>query len=303
MKKDIAIKKKARKVPHTYVILIGLVLVISLLSYIVPASTYDMMEVNGRTVVDPDTFHYVERTPVTPMQFLTAVPRGLHEAAEISFFIFILGGAFHIINATGAMEVGVGNLAKKLENVPTVLIPTFIVFFSILGGTIGMSEETIVFVPIGLILARSLGFDAIVGTSIIFLGAAVGFNSGFMNPFTVGVAQTIAELELFSAIGFRLIIWAVFNVATILYITRYAKKVRANPESSYVYELEQREKGQMLDLTSIPTLTNVHKIVVAIFVAGLVFIVYGVFKLGFYITEIASIFLAIAFFSGVAAKI
>lgn len=297
-------KKGFRKVPHTYVILFSLVLIISILTWILPASTYDMVELeSGRKVVDPATFHYIDKTPVGPLKFLMAFPEGMQQAAEIVFFIFILGGAFEIINKTGTMEVGVSNLAKSLGSRGTLLIPGIIFVFSILGGTIGMAEETIIFIPIGVALARSLGFDALVGMAIVTLGSAVGFNSGFMNPFTVGVAQGIAGLPPFSGIGLRLVVWGVFFITAVVYVTRYAVKVRDNPELSIVKDLEEKEKHMVLDLDKIEKMTSVHWMVTVIFVAAIALIVYGVFKLDFYITEIAAIFLGMALISGIIGRL
>ena len=105
-----------------------------------------------------------------------------------------------------------------------------------------MSEEGIVFVPIGVALARAVGFDAIVGMAIVALGIGVGFSSGFMNPFTVGVAQGIAEVPTFSGMSLRLVVWGVMLTVTIFYIMRYAKKIKQNPELSIVRELEEEEK-------------------------------------------------------------
>lgn len=299
---DTTKKKKRVKVPHTYVILVTITIIIAILSYIIPASTYDTIEVGERTVVDPSTYHYVEQSPVSIMQLLTSVPRGLQEAAEISFFIFILGGSFAIITKTGALEIGVGALAKKLEGYPSLIVPVFIILFSVLGGTVGLSEECIIFIPIGVLLARSLGYDAMVGTAIIFLGAAVGFNSGFMNPFTVGVAQSIAELPLFSAMWYRLIIWAVFNVATIYMVLRYAKKVRKDPSSSYCLELEKQEAGEIQKLENVGEITKVHIIVIILFLIAIGLVVYGVINWGFYINEIVGIFLGLGIICGFVAK-
>ncbi len=295
--------KVKRKVPHTFVILISITLIVSLLSYIVPSGEYDMIEVDGRQVVDADSFHHIENQKVTPLQFLTSLTRGMQESSGIIFFIFIIGGSFNIINATGAMEVGVNNLAKKLQNKKKLLIPVIVLAFSVLGGTVGLSEETIIFVPIGIALARSLGYDALVGTAIIFSGAAVGFVSGFMNPFTVGVAQEIAEVPMFSGIGFRLIIWAVYLVTTIIYIQRYANKVEKDPSLSYVAELEEKEKHEKLDLDQIKEVKTVHILVLLIFVSGIALLVFGVFKLGWYIDEISALFLGMALLSGIVAKI
>src|SRR5699024_10447384 len=162
------------------------------------------------------------------------------------------------------------------------------------GGTIGMSEETIIFVPVGIMLARGLGYDAMVGASMIFLGAACGFNSGFMNPFTVGVAQGIAEVPIFSGIGLRLIIWIVFNAVTIWYMLIYAKKVKEGPSQSSVRDLEEKARHKVMDINNIPEFTTVHKLVLTVFVLGLILIFYGVTNWDFYIDEISAIFLGMA---------
>jgi len=191
--------KKRFKVPHTYVILFSVILIMAILTYIIPAGEFDRVEDpnTGRTVVDPASFHDVEQNPTKIFSLFQAVPNGLSAANSIVFFIFIVGGAFQIITATGAIEAGISKIALGLKGKEKLMIPLFIVIFSIGGGTFGMAEEAIVFVPIGIALARALGYDAITGTAMITLGAACGFTSGFMNPFTVGVAQGIAEIPLF----------------------------------------------------------------------------------------------------------
>lgn len=296
-------EKRKRKVPHTFVLLMSITLIVSLLSYVVPSGEYDMVEVENRLVVDADSFHYVENQHVSILQFLTSLTRGMQESSGIVFFIFIVGGSFNVINATGAMEVGVNNLAKKLQNNKKLLIPVIIFVFSILGGTVGLSEETIIFVPIGIALARSLGYDAIVGMAIVFSGAAVGFVSGFMNPFTVGVAQEIAELPMFSGIWLRLIIWAVYIVTTIIYIQKYANKVEEDPSYSYVADLEEAEKHKQLDLSQIKEVRTVHKLVIGIFALGILLLVYGVFVLEWYIDEISALFLGMALLSAMVCRI
>ncbi|NLY37601.1 MAG: YfcC family protein, partial [Tissierellia bacterium] len=205
-------QKKKREFPHTYVIIFAIIVLAGILTYILPAGQYDRVEItmpdgSTRNVVDSETFHYVDPSPVPPFEIMQAVPKGLVAAAEIVFFIFVVGGAFGIINSTGAILDGIGNLALKFKGKENLMIPVIMLVFSLGGATFGMSEETIVFVPIGIALARSLGYDAMVGTAMIFSGAAAGFIGGWMNPFTVGVAQGIAELPTFSAIGFRLVLW------------------------------------------------------------------------------------------------
>lgn len=124
------------------------------------------------------------------------------------------------------------------------MIPMTMFVFSIAGATIGMAEETIIFVPIGIMLARALGYDAMTGAAIVSLGAAVGFAGGMLNPFTVGVAQSIAEVPLFSGLGYRTAVYIVFLAVTILYVMNYARKVKHDPARSLVYDLEQRRSEE-----------------------------------------------------------
>ncbi len=210
---------------------------------------------------------------------------------------------FQIITATGAIEAAVSRFALKLRKYDVLMVPLIVIIFSILGGTIGMAEETIVFVPIGIALARALKYDAIVGTAMIMLGAACGFTSGFMNPFTVGVAQGIGELPLFSGIWLRLIVLAFMVIITSLYILRYAQKVKKDESLSIVRDLEEKERSTAIDLDNLPEFKKEHYLVLLVFLAGLGVIIYGVFKLGWYITEIAATFLAMGVIGGLVGKL
>ncbi|SKC84964.1 YfcC family protein [Maledivibacter halophilus] len=297
--------KKKFKVPHTYVILFSVILIMAILTYIIPAGEYDREydEVSEKTVVIPTSFHNVQQNPIKFFDLFQSIPKGMQDASSIIFFIFIVGGAFQMITATGAIEAGIGKLAKALEGKEKLLIPSFIIIFSLGGATFGLSEETIVFVPIGIALARALGFDAITGTAMITLGAACGFTSGFMNPFTVGVAQKIAELPLFSGLRVRIAFLIIFLAITIVYVIRYAEKVKKDPSISFVRELEIEEKDKVIDLSNIPQLETQHHLVLATIVVGFGFIIWGVFKNGWYITEISSAFLAMGIIGGFLGKL
>ena len=298
-------EKKKFKVPHTYVVLFTVIIIMSILTYIVPAGTYDRVQdpSTKRTVVDPESFHNVEQNPTKPFDLVQSIPKGMVDAAGIVFFIFIVGGAFQIITSTGAIEAGISKAAIGLKGKEKLMIPMFLVIFSAAGGTFGMAEETIVFVPIGIALARALGYDAITGTAMITLGAACGFSSGFMNPFTVGVAQGIAELPLFSGIAMRLIILVVMLIITTWYLMRYADKVKRDPSASIVIELEREEKHKTIDLTDIPKLEARHYLVLLTVLIGLAFIVIGVFRWDWYITEIGSAFLTMGIIGGFIGKL
>lgn len=297
-------KKKKGKVPHTYVILFAMIVLMALLTYVIPAGQYQKMEIETETgpriVVDPDSYAPASSNPSKPFDVLKAFPKGLEAAQSIVFFIFIVGGSFNIVNQTGAIEAGISKIALSLKGKEVLMIPIIVFVFSLGGATIGMAEEAIVFVPIGIALARALGYDAIVGMAIVTMGAAAGFTSGFMNPFTVGVAQGIAQIPLFSGIALRIVIWICTLILVIGYIYRYAKKVKENPKNSIVYDLEQKEKDQAIDLSNVRQMGFRDILVLLIFAAGMGILIFGVFEYGWYITEIAAIFLAIGIFSGIA---
>lgn len=184
-------KKRRFAVPHVYILLIGLILLFSLLTYVIPASTYDMQTITieetgkQREVVDPDTYRTVDATPVTLMQFLTAIPRGLQETAQIIFFIFIVGGSMSVLMETKAIEAGIGRLARVLKGKSILIIPVAMLFFSICGSTWGLAEETIVFIPIFISLCLSMGYDSLTGVGLVLCGASAGFSGAFINPFTL----------------------------------------------------------------------------------------------------------------------
>ncbi|MBE5972912.1 MAG: putative basic amino acid antiporter YfcC [Lachnoclostridium sp.] len=293
-------KKKKFEMPHTYIILIVFAMVMAVLTYVVPAGEYVRVEdpSTGRQVIDPESFHYVESDPVTPFEFIKAYPEGMNKAANVTLFVFITGGSFGIIMETGSVNKALGRLAIGMKGKERLLIPLVIFIFSLGGATFGMWEEMIPFIPLGVVLARSVGYDALVGAAMIITGAACGFSSGWMNPFTTGIAQGIAELPLFSGIGYRLIIWASLVVVTSLYIMRYAAKIKKNPELSIVADIEREEANNKLDLEHLEKLSARDYMVLATFVGGMGVMIYGVSKYGWFLTEIGAIFLTMGALCG-----
>ena len=168
----------------------------------------------------------MESANVNFLEIFRSIPEGLISGGEIVFYIFLVGGAFGIIHKTGAFENGVNKAMRMLGKANFLMIPLTMTIFSILGFTIGLAEETIIFVPIGIIIARTLGYDALTGAAMVILGAASGFSGGMLNPFTVGVAQTVAELPMFSGWGLRTIIYLFILTAAISTVMLYARKVK-----------------------------------------------------------------------------
>ena len=294
-------KKKKFAVPHVYILLFALIAICSILTYIIPAGSYDMMMVDKREVVDASTFHNVAQTPVTLMQFLTAVPRGMQESARILVFIFIVGGTMAVSQETRSIEAGMGRLIKAMKNASILIIPIVMLFFSICGSVFGMAEETIPFIPIFVSLCLAMGFDSITGVAIVFCGAGAGFAGAFMNPFTVQVAQGIAELPLLSQTPFRVVMYVCFVALAILFVMRYAMKVKKNPQLSPMHAFDQTREDTV-DLEELPSFGGKEKAILIVFVLAIILLVFGVIKWGWYMDEIAALFLGMSFIVAVIAR-
>ena len=209
-------KRSFFKMPHTYAIIMAILIISVILTYTLPAGQFDREKQDGQTVVIDGTYRAVESAPVNLFGLFEAIPQGMDAGAAIICYLVLVGGVFGIIRQTGAIEAGINQLIRRFGQKGHIMIPMTMFVFSIAGATIGMAEETIIFVPIGIMLARALGYDAMTGAAIVSLGAAVGFAGGMLNPFTVGVAQSIAEVPLFSGLGYRTAVYIVFLAVTIL---------------------------------------------------------------------------------------
>ena len=252
-KEETAREKKKREFPHTYVIIFALIVLAGILSWIVPGGEFarETKVVNGieRQVVVPDSFQTVESQPQT-WQVFSSIFQGFKRTHEIIFYILMIGGAFWMLNESKALDAAIFSFlrfTKRLERiraikflgVDNIVITLIMLCFSFFGAVIGMSEETIAFVVIFVPLAISMGYDSIVGVSLCFLGAGLGFAGALLNPFTIGIAQGLAGIPLFSGIEYRLFIWLVINFIGIAYVIRYAKKIKKDPTLSPVYNEDE----------------------------------------------------------------
>jgi len=285
------------RVPHTYVLLIGLIALAALSTWIIPAGSYDRVMDKGREIVDPLSFHPVEAEPAGFGAFVLAFPRGLLEIAEIVFYIFIIGGAFGVLNATGVIQSGVRALVRRLGGRKALIVPILTVVFAIGGGTIGIAEETLVFLPALLLLARSLGYDSLLAGGIALVGANAGFAAAFMNPFTVGVAQGIVGLPLFSGMGFRLGLWAVMTTVTVVFLTRYARRVASRPETSRMYAFD-RTREPLGDTAAAEPPNRRYPRVLGALLAALALLVIGALRWRWGILELSGLFFGLGLVAG-----
>lgn len=299
---------KKLKTPNTYFIIFSLIIVVALLTWIIPASEFDTIEMNGKEIVVADSYHSVEKNPQGLGAILKAPIKGFVDAALIIGFVLIVGGAFGIFQKTEAVDSGIKSIAKaynKSKFVRTALIPIFMTIFSLAGAVFGMSEETIPFILIFVPMALTLGYDSITGVAIPFVGAGAGFAGAFINPFTLGIAQGIAELPPLSGFTYRVIVWLIVTLIAILFVTRYANKVKKTPEKSITYEKDniKRKNLHIQGIESFEGIDNKHKLVLILFTAGLITLVVGVLYFDWYIEEICAVFIITGIIVGIAGRL
>jgi len=300
---------KKLKLPHTLVLIYIMVVLTVVATWIIPGGEYQRVEKDGRTMPVAGSYERVESRPQGLGGLFVSPARGFIDAAAIIGIVFIVGGAFNVIQKTGAITAVIHNITFKFGQSKTLrvlLIPVIMLIFSLGGGVWGLCEETMPFILIFVPLALSLGYDTIVGVAMPFVGAAAGFAGAFFNPFTVGIAQGIAGLPLYSGLGYRLAVWAGGTAIAIAVVMRYAARVHRDPRISPTYEedLEKRKKlkvdGPVME--KVP-MTAGHKRVLIVFAAGFGFMVFGILKYKWYINEIAGVFLAMGVLAGLLGRL
>lgn len=298
-KKKIVSKSKFN-FPHTYVIIVALILFATLLTWIVPAGHFPRIKdaVTGKTVIVADQFSFIKNTPVSLIDVPMKMVDGLNKSSSIIFLILIVGGAFHIIIKTGMFQALTTKVTKYFANKEEFIIPAFTTIFALACMTMGVNTF-IGFAPVAIILARSMGYDAIVGVSMVILGGAIGFSTGTFNPFTTGVAQALAGLPLFSGLGYRIFCFVVYLIVTNIYIMKYAKKIKANPELSVVRDLE-KEENSVENEGVFPEINSRHYLVLAIVLGLFGLLVYGGANWHWGLNESAALFIWMGVLGGLA---
>ena len=298
-------KKQKMQMPHTLVIIAVIIAIVAVATYIIPGGAYETtVNESGKTVVVNGTFKYIQSQPQNIFKVLQAPIQGIVEGAEIIAFLFIVGGAFSVISKTKAIDFGILRIVEIFKGKEILVLPILIFMFSLGGATFGMSEESVAFIAILLPLVLALGYDSIVAMCVTYLACNLGFSSAMLNPFTVGIGQSIAEVPLYSGVEYRTIIWFITTAVGCAFIMIYAMKIKKNPKLSPVFESDQIKHEKLKDIQSeSEEFTTSHKIIVLSLFIGIGIIVYGVLKLGFWIPEIAGIFLAVGLVSGIVGKL
>ncbi len=292
------------KAPNTYLIIFSILVLMAVLTWIVPPGHYERDTSKEKNPVIPGTFQYLEREGESAGNeqgigaIFTAPIKGFVAVAHIIGFVLIVGGAFSVLQRTRAIDAGFNSVVRAHEKsriLRVLLIPSIMLLFSLGGATFGMSEEVIPFVLIFIPLFLSLGYDSITAVAVPYIGAHVGFAAAFLNPFTVGIAQGLAGLPLFSGIGVRLAVWGLFTTVAIVFVWLYSRRIIKNPERSSMYAEDKIRREKLLEeeKQAAEQMTLRHKLVLAVFLLGMAVLVWGVLQFGWYIDEISALFLGI----------
>lgn len=289
------------RIPHAIAMLFSIIVLVSLLTYILPAGTYERVIIDGRSTVVPNSYKVIASTPVNLLEMFKAIPLGFKAGVEIIFIVIAGGIMFGFMEKSKAIENAVGTLIKKLGVQRKNLIIVIMTFmYGLLGVTVGY-ENNIALVPIAAMLSLALGGDLMLAAGISVGAMTIGFGLSPINPYTVGTGHKLAELPMFSGALLRtalcfsgLTIMAIYNV-------RYFKKISNHPKQSLALGLDTNNLALSKPLKDY-TLSSKNWSVISIFLLGLIVILYGVFNLNWHINELSAVFLMIAFLCGIASK-
>lgn len=306
---------KQFKVPHVYAIIFALMVIFAVLTWIVPSGSYQRQEVNGREVTVAGTYEQSEKTYIDEetgdevdlrqgvFDVLQAPTRGIQEAIEVVAFILIVGGSFQVITKTGAITSGMGRVVRRFKNKDILIIPIAMVLFALGGTSFGMAEETLPFFAIFMPIMMAMGFDSMTAFMVVFVGARTGYIASTINPFNVLIAQGILGIQGNPQLWLRMIAWVVLTAVAITWVVLYARRVKKNPESSITFEDDIAKKVEFAaDESALDAeFTGRQKGVLAVFIAGMCLIIWGLVTQGWYMNEISAVFLAMGLLAGVIA--
>jgi len=274
--------------PHPLVLLTGFIMLAAVLSYVLPAGRFDRREdpVAKREVVVAGSYHHVPATPVGPLDMLVDLPKGLADAAGVVFLIFLAGGAFTVVDQTGALRHGVDWLLLKTQGRQVLVIPLVGLLFATMGALENMGEEIIALVPVLLVLMRRLGFPALTAIAASVGAAFVGASFSPINPFQVGIAQKLAQLPLLSGGAYRM---AFLVPALALWLWGTIRHAQRNRVPVEITEAEAaadtRGAGR-------------HGLVLLVLLAAFSYFAYGVVQQGWGFEEMGALFFTLGVVAG-----
>ncbi len=288
---------KSLRVPHTLVLMFAMMIVALVLTWLLPAGQFDT-ELNeaGREMVVPGTFETLDDPPVlTPWSLFTVVPRALADAQGIIFFVLLIGGSLAVIRRTGAIDAMLDRIIARYSHAPGLPIFIGMAAFGVASATLGMAEEYIPFVAILIALCVAMRMDTVTAIGIMVVGYGIGYGVALINPFTLLIAQDVAELQPGSGMGYRLLLWIPFFAVGFHHVWSYARRVQADPSKSLVADVPA---AQPPEPTEQPELTNRRIGVLLATFAALVTLVIGIALFDWYLVELGAVFILLAIVAG-----
>ncbi|WP_427339398.1 YfcC family protein [Caloranaerobacter sp. DY30410] len=304
------------KMPTAYTILFAIIIAVAILTWIVPAGQYDYVDPNAaKKEPIPGTYHIVDRNPQGFKEVVMAPIKGFYDAVDVALFVIVIGGFLGVVMKTGAIDAGIAKITRDLKGKEKWMIPILMILFGLGGTSYGMAEETIAFYPLLLPVFIAAGYDSVTAISVIMLGAGVGVLGSTVNPFATGIASGFAGISLGEGIGLRLLILVAGELVTILFVMRYAEKVKKDPTKSIVYDMWEDNKKYFLSKSSeneFPELTGKRKFILGLFALTFIIMVFGVIPfedmgitaiptLGWWFGELTALFLVSAIIIGLVA--
>ncbi|WP_050607445.1 YfcC family protein [Clostridium niameyense] len=289
--------------PHALFLLFLVIVFCGALSYIIPAGQFDRIKVAGKTIVKANSFHYVKSSYVSIFDIFRAIPNGMVNASNIMFLILLVGGSIEIFSKTGAINAGLITLIRKLgDKGEIIVIVSFTVFFALLGGFLGWIEAAFPFVPLAMAVICGMGYDTLVGVSVCTLGMILGFTAGPTSVYSVGIAQSIAELPLFSGIGFRIVIFITLITISVVHIYKYAKKIKRNPSLSIMKDIDTSDLNYNLNTNEDIEFTLTHKLVLLILCLTFIVTIIGMTKFKWNMNDMSATFVIGSIIAGIISK-
>lgn len=298
-------KKRKIGAPHVYTIIMMLVIIAYALAWILPSGQFDRIydEATESELVVAGSYHAVEKDYPDIFDLFTAIQRGYVEIADITFFIFFAYGFMYLLTKNGTLNALIGLLLRKLGNRISLLIPVSMLAFGLLGSVAGLYEEIYGLVPVFIGIALAIGYDEIVGGAIVITGVGIGFSAAIINPFSLGIAQEIAGVSLYTGTVFRIVTFLLFMIVGVFYVMRYARKVRKDPSKSIMHgEPNRRTAAMSKEELADTKFTGVHLASSIIFVITIALVLYSTLNWGWYINELGGLFLLALIITGFVSK-
>lgn len=306
-------REKKFRMPTAYTILLSIIVVVAILTWIVPAGQYEYVDPEAsKKEPIPGTYHAVEANPQGLGAIVTAPINGFYDAVDVALFIIVIGGFLGVVMKTGAIDAGIASVTQRLKGKEKWMIPILMTLFSLGGTSFGMAEETIAFYPLLLPVFIAAGYDAVTTVGVILLGAGVGVLGSTVNPFATGIASGFAGISIGDGMGLRLLILAAGLISAIIYVMRYAEKVKKDPSKSVVYDMKEENERNFLhhkEGKEFPELNGKRKLILFIFALTFIVMVIGVIPfsdinitviptLGWWFGELTALFLVSAIIIG-----